>query len=75
MQTKIWEPLSKMVTARRPVWKFIIEDGLLRILTGQFVVDWGIIEEMTQNKNYQLTEIISHNTFGIVICIRYMGGE
>ena len=76
MREEIWKSLSKMISARRPAWKFILEDSLVRIMTGQFVVDWVIVDEIRElHKEYQVVEVISHNTFGIVICIRYIGGE
>lgn len=76
MKEEIWKPLSKMISARRPAWKFILEDSLVRIMTGQFVVDWTIVDEIKErHKEYQVVEVISHNTFGIVLSIRYIGGE
>lgn len=76
MREEIWKPLSKMISARRPAWKFILEDSVVRIMSGQFIIDWAIMDEIMQkHKEYQVVEIISHNTFGIVISIRYIGGE
>ena len=72
---KIFESLSKTVSHRRPAWKFIIEDGLVRILTMQFIVDCGIVNQILESGDYELVEVISHNSFGIVICIRYTGGK
>lgn len=72
--SKMFEPMSRTVASRRPAWKFVIEDTLVRILTGQFVVQWEIIDEIVNAGDYQLVETISHNQLGLVICIKYVGG-
>lgn len=73
---EIWKPLSKTISARRPAWKFILEDSVVRIMTGQFLVDWTIVDEIREkHKEYQLFEVVNHNSFGIVLSIRYIGGE
>jgi len=76
MDTKIFDPLSRVVAQRRPQWKFIIEDELVRILTSQFVVDWKIVVEMiTTNTDYEIQDVTTHAQFGIVIAVRYVGGK
>lgn len=65
--------MSKILAARRPAWTFVIEDNLVRIQTSQFVVQWDIIYEILENKEFKLEEVIMHNAVGIVICVRYIG--
>lgn len=71
---KMFEPMARAVSTRRPAWKFVIEDTLVRILTQQFVVQWEIIDEIVNAGDYQIVECITHNQYGIVICIKYVGG-
>ena len=75
MNTAIFQPISKIIGARRPNWTITIEDNNLRINTMQFVLNWDIIDEMLQNKDFRCTEIIMHQAMGQVVCITYVGGE
>lgn len=74
MNNPMFLPMTKIMAARRPAWKFVIEDNLVRILTSQFAVEWPIIEEIVQSDKYRLEEVIMHQALGLVICIRYIGG-
>jgi len=76
LDNKIFDPIANIVKTRRPGWQFVVEDSLLRILTMQFIVDWGIIDEITQMDNgYEIVECVSHQQFGIVVSVRYVGGK
>ena len=74
MNTAIFKPISTIIAARRPAWTFTIEDDVVRINTMQFAVDWAIIDEICQNKNYKCMEVIMQSSMGQVVCIRYVGG-
>lgn len=75
MQDQIWEKLSRIVAKRRPIWKFQAEDSVLRIMTGQFLVDWAIVKEMDAFQEYDVFEVVAHNSLGVIICIKYEGGK
>ena len=74
MNEAIFRPIVKILEARRPSWTFVIEDNNVRIQTNQFVVNWDIIEEILENKDYKCTEVIMHQALGQVVCIAYLGG-
>ena len=74
MNTAVFQPIAKILAARRPTWTFIIEDDLLRINTMQFVVKWDIIDDILTNKDFKMEEVIMHQALGTVICISYHGG-
>lgn len=73
MNKPTFASMSKILAARRPAWTFVIEDDLVRIQTSQFAVQWDIIYEILENKDFKLEEVIMHNAVGIVICVRYIG--
>lgn len=75
MNTSFFQSIAKVISTRRPAWKFVVEDSMLRILTQQFIVDWAIIDEILHSGDYELFEVVSHNTLGIVICIKYTAGK
>lgn len=74
MNTAIFKPISTLIAARRPAWTFTIEDNNLRINTMQFVLNWDIIDEILENKDFKCTEVIMHQAMGQVVCIAYVGG-
>ena len=70
----IFNQVAKVIGTRRPAWAFIIEDSLIRIMTKQFIVDWDIIDEILEDKDYKMEEVVMHQALGIVICIRNIKG-
>ncbi len=75
MNEAIFQPIAKVLVARRPAWTFVIEDNLVRIQTGQFVVKWDIIDEILSKKDFKLDEVIMHQGLGLVITMLYTGGR
>lgn len=71
MDTQLFVNEAKLITARRPTWQFVLEDNILRILTHQFQIQFGIITEMLESdKNLEVIEITSHGSFGVVVTLR-----
>ena len=67
--------LLKILGTRRPSWTYVIEDTLIRVSTQYFAVDWEIIDEILQNKDYKVEQVLMHSLLGQVICIRYVAGS
>jgi len=75
MNESLFQSIGKILSIRRPTWKALIEDNLIRILTNQFVISWPIIQEIINTGDYEVEEVITHRELGVVISIRYIGGK
>jgi hypothetical protein len=75
VENDILSKLGTFVATRRSKWKFIVEDDLVRIITNQFVANWKIIQQIVKEFNVEIVDVTSHNTFGVIVCVRFNSGK
>ncbi len=75
MNNPFFVKMQKIIAARRPGWTYTIEDTCVRVNTMQFAVNWSIITEIIETKDYKVNEVIMHQALGTVITIEYIGGQ
>lgn len=67
--------IQTYIHTKRPMWQFIVEDNLLRILCNQFIVDWAVLNTIEETFDIKIRDVISHAQFGLVITLVLPGGE
>ena len=70
MVLEFQKPLLKYIATTRPAWRIMIEDEVVRIMTGALVLSWPVLKDIETEFGFEIYDIIYTPNYGITISMK-----
>ena len=64
--------IARYLVANRPLWRVIMEEDKMRLITGQLVTSWKILTDLETKFKMEVDDVIFIPSYGITVSMKIL---